>query len=142
MQYAQTIEKRKYRNLVCNEYSWGAWPMRILNICTFACTSENGALILYFKKYNFENLKKLQNIVNIFLFFIKISCQSKEFPLSKQSPFTSTPPFPENYFIPTFNHKLQDIIHSFLKRGGGGFWLCIKNNFWSYKNWKQNQKNL
>ena len=27
---------------------------------------------------NFENLKKLQSIVHIFVFFIKISCQSKE----------------------------------------------------------------
>ena len=39
-----------------------------------------------FHKISFKNLKKLERIVNIFVFFIKISCQSKEPSLSKQSP--------------------------------------------------------
>ena len=46
--------------------------MQILNICVFASTSENGALILYVKKIYFENFKNLQSIVNIFIFFIRI----------------------------------------------------------------------
>ena len=37
-----------------------------------------------FPRNNFENLK-LQRIENIFICFIKLSCQSKESPLSKQS---------------------------------------------------------
>ena len=49
----------------------------------------------------FENLKKLESVVNSFAFSIKISCQSKEFPLSKQSPlFSPTPPFLEKIFHP------------------------------------------
>ena len=46
--------------------------MWILNIFVFASSTENEALILYFKKNNFENLKILQSIINIFV-FIKIS---------------------------------------------------------------------
>ena len=68
--------------------------MWILNICVFASTSENGALILYFRKYNFESFKKLQSIVNIFVFFIEIRYQSKESNLH----FSPTPPFPEKIF--------------------------------------------
>ena len=76
--------------------------MWILNICVFASTSEKGALILSLKKNSFENLKKFQSFVNIFVFFIKVSCQSKEPPLSKQSfPFGARPPFLEKIFIPT-----------------------------------------
>ena len=49
-----------------------------------------------FQKINFENVKKLQNIV---VFYIKISSQNKEPPpLSKQSPFSSTSPFQEEIF--------------------------------------------
>ena len=33
-----------------------------------------------FHKTNFEKLKKLESIVNIFVFFVKISCQRKESP--------------------------------------------------------------
>ena len=61
--------------------------MWILNICLFASASEIGALILYFTKLILGIKKKLESIVNIFVFFIKISCQSKETPLSKQSSF-------------------------------------------------------
>ena len=49
--------------------------MWILTIFIFASASE---IMLRFKKTNFENLIKLQNIVNIFVFSIKIPCQSKE----------------------------------------------------------------
>ena len=57
-------------------------------------TSENGALIYYFKKKIILKIKKkLQSIVNILAFLIKFSCQSKESPLSKQSPFGPNPPF-------------------------------------------------
>ena len=49
--------------------------MRILNICVFASTSDNRALILYFQKKNLKIKKK--------------TCQSKE------SPFSPTPPFQE-----------------------------------------------
>ena len=50
MTHADYLEKRKFKNLVCTEHSWESWPMWILNICIFASTSENGALILYLKK--------------------------------------------------------------------------------------------
>ena len=77
----QIIQKKEmWKNIVCNEYFLEASPIWILNICVFASASENGELILYFKKNNFENWKKLQSTANIFVFFIKISCQSKECP--------------------------------------------------------------
>ena len=40
-------------------------------ICTFASTSENEPLILYFKKIILKIYKKLSSIVNIFVFFYK-----------------------------------------------------------------------
>ena len=47
----------------------------------------NLALVLCFKKKNdFENLRKSESILIFLSFFIKISYQSKESPLSKQSP--------------------------------------------------------
>ena len=53
------------------------------------------------KKKKIENLQKLQSIVNIFVFFIKSSCQSKSLSLSEQSPpFSPTPPFLEKKFHP------------------------------------------
>ena len=45
--------------------------------------------MLYFKK-NLK-IKKLPSIVNIFVFFIKISCRSKESLLSKKSPLLFQP---------------------------------------------------
>ena len=59
------------------------WEYEIQNIYVSATNHENGARILYFKENNFENLVKLQSIVNNLVFFIKNSCQSKESPLSK-----------------------------------------------------------
>ena len=83
-----------------------------LNLCVntrvFSSISENGALILYFKQNHFENLKKLQSIVNIFVFFVKISCQSKESPLSKQSPFSPIPSFLEKIFHPHPYCKIRE----------------------------------
>ena len=46
--------------------------MLILNICILASTSENGALVLFFKKVILKILKSWK------AFFIKISRQSKE----------------------------------------------------------------
>ena len=56
----------------------------MLNICVFVSTSKNGALILSFKKKknSFENFKKFQSFVNIFVFFYK-SFMSKQ----RTSPF-------------------------------------------------------
>ena len=51
--------------------------MWILNIWVLASASEIGALILYFTKLILRIQKKLENIVNISVFFIKISCESK-----------------------------------------------------------------
>ena len=65
--------------------------MLILNICVFASTSENEVLIFYFKKIILK-IKKNCLALSIFLsFFIKILCQSKEFPLSTQSTLQSNP---------------------------------------------------
>ena len=61
-----------------------------LNICVFASASEIGALILYFTKL--IQKKALKSILNVFVFFIKTSCQGKE------SPLYPTPPFLEKIF--------------------------------------------
>ena len=54
-----------------------------------------------FQKTDFENSKKLESIVNIFVFFIEISSESKESPLSRQfSLFSSTRLFLEKIFHP------------------------------------------
>ena len=96
----------------------------------FASCSEDGALILYLKKNNFENFRKLQGIVNIFVFFIKISCQSKESPFLNNPPLVQPLPFLKKYFIPTL--FLEKIFHprqirgsqSSPYKGEGGFELC------------------
>ena len=45
-----------------------------------------------FQKHNVENLRNLKSLVNVFVFFVKIWCESKESPLSKQCPpFAPTP---------------------------------------------------
>ena len=44
------------------------------------------ALILYSTKLILGIKKKLESILNIFVFFIKISCQSKEFPSFLNNP--------------------------------------------------------
>ena len=42
----------------------------------------------------FENSRKLESVINSVVFCIKISCQSKEFPLSKKfPPLVQTHPF-------------------------------------------------
>ena len=60
--------------------------MWILDICIFASASEIRALILYSTKLILGIKKKLESILNIFVFFIKISCQSKEFPSFLNNP--------------------------------------------------------
>ena len=77
--------------------------MWILNICEFASASENGALILYFTK--------LESIVYIFVFVLKISRQSKNPPLL---PFVQPHPFYKKYFIPTLIAKLEEVNAPFL----------------------------
>ena len=73
-----------------------------------------------FHKTNFENSKKLESIVNIFVFFIKMSCQSKESPLSKQSPLYSNPTLSgKKYFISILIAKLEELNPSpFVDSGG------------------------
>ena len=54
-----------------------------------------------FLKNNFENLKKLQSIVNIFVFFIKILCQ-------RITPFLNNPPFsPTSLFLEKIFHPRE-----------------------------------
>ena len=70
-----------------------------------------------FHKTKFGNSKKLESIVNIFVFFTKISCQSKESPLSKQfHPYSPTPLFLEEIFHP---HPFCQIRAEKLRKGEG-----------------------
>ena len=61
--------------------------MWILNICFFASASEIGAPDFIFHKTIFLGIQKNWKALQIFfVFFIKISCKSKEPNLSKQFP--------------------------------------------------------
>ena len=74
-----------------------------------------------FQKNYFENLKNLQSFVNIFAFFIKISCQSIEFPLSKQSTTLSLTPLcleKKDHFHPF--GQVRESQAPLYKGGGGG----------------------
>ena len=79
---------------------------------------------LYFKRNNFENLKKLQSIVNIFVFFIKISRQNKESPpfLNNHSFSTRNPPFLKRVFQPHPYCQIRGSQSPLCQ--GGGFELC------------------
>ena len=70
--------------------------MWILNICLFT----SGALILYFAKLILRIQKKLESIINIFIFFIKISCKAKNPPFLDNTPLSPTPPFLQKIFDP------------------------------------------
>ena len=75
-----------------------------------------------FYETNFENSKKLESIVNIFI-FIKISCQSKESPLSKKIlPFSPTPSYLEKIFLPNPYCQIRESQSSspFVKGGEVG----------------------
>ena len=76
--------------------------MRILNICVFASTSENEALVLYL----LWKLKKNGKHFNIFVFFIKLLCQSKESPLSKNSLLYSNPFLSRKKYFNPMLHKV------------------------------------
>ena len=86
---------------------------------------------IYISKKYFENWKKLQRIVNLFVFLIKISCQSKE-----SSLFLNNPPLYSNsclsrkkYLIPTLIGKLEEVPH-FIKGDSNCECTSIKENKW------------
>ena len=65
--------------------------------------------------------EKIGEHFNIFVFYIKISCQSKESLLSKRSHLYS-PTFPyleKIYFLPTLSAKLEELNQSPMQRSGG-----------------------
>ena len=95
--------------------------MWILNICIFASTSENGALILYFKKIILKIQKKPNKQTNKKLKHCKyfsIFCKNV---MSKQrlTLFSLTPPFLEKIFHPTLIGKLEEVHSPFINGGGG-----------------------
>ena len=63
-------------NAYCKEYVRSGGTLFDSLIC------KNRALIYISKNY-FEILKRLQSIVNIFVFFIKKSCQSNQSPIAR-----------------------------------------------------------
>ena len=92
-----------------------------------------------FQKNYFENLKNLQSFVNIFAFFIKISCQSIEFPLSKQSTTLSLTPLcleKKDHFHPFGQVRESQAPLYKGGGGGGGRTLTCFEVFWSLKGFK------
>ena len=90
--------------------------MWILNMCIFASLSENGALI--FKKSNFENLKKLQSTVNIFVFPYKNVMLKQRIPLFLNNPhFSLTPPFLKKIFHPYPYYQIRGSQSPLIKGG-------------------------
>lgn len=105
------------------------WEYEIQNIYVFATNHENGVRILYFKENNFENLVKLQSIVNNLIFFIKISCQTKESPLSKPPPsFSLILLFLEKIFLPHSYCQIRGTQSPIYKRGGRGLRIMNMNH--------------
>ena len=103
-----------------------------------------------FQKNNFENSEKLQSIVNIFVFFVKVSYQSKEsLPFLNSPPFSSTPPF---LFHPHPHCQIRGSQSPLCKeggwRGGEGAWtICslfhlgrcnkvTQSWHWNFEGWK------
>ena len=109
-------------------------PLWILDIFVLYLWKWSTKVI--FQKNNFENLKNLQSFVNIFAFFIKISCQGIESPLSKQSTTLSlTPPCLEkkDHFHPFGQiRESQAPLH----KGGGIRTMTCFEVFWSLKGFK------
>ena len=72
------------------------------------------------KKLILKIKKNLQSIVNIFIFFIKILCQSKEYPLPKQSPLIPTLPLLEKIFhpYPCQIAKLEEVNPPLFRKDG------------------------
>ena len=103
------------------------WILDMFVLCLWKWSTK-----VIFQKNNFENLKNLQSFVNIFAFFIKISCQGIESPLSKQSTTLSlTPPCLEKKIISTLLAKLEKVKHHSIKGGGRGgefeLWHVLKS---------------
>ena len=72
-------EKRKYEKKLWLIYlrSLTYVDIKYMRFCLW---KWNWGTDFIFHKTSFGTSKKLESIVNIFVFFIKISCQSKEFP--------------------------------------------------------------
>ena len=82
---------------------------------------------LIFRKTDFNNSKKLESIVNVFVFFIKASFQSKEFPPFLNNPAISSliqpHPFWKKYFIPSLLPNHRNSIPPFVTRSGFQLWI-------------------
>ena len=102
--------------------------MWILNICVFSSTSETGALILYFSKL-ILGIQKTEKHCKYFFFFTKISCQSEESPISKQSPlFSPTPPILEkDISSPPLLSNYRTQSPPLIKEVGFELWVFSEN---------------
>ena len=102
--------------------------MKILNIWVFACTSENGAPILHFKK----TILKLESILMFLSFLLKFHVKLQKFTCQpyflNNTPLVQPIPFQKEYFIPTLIAKLEEVNHSFVK-GEGRFEICTSYSY-------------
>ena len=101
-QHMQIIQKKENMKIsfVINIYEK-------LNVCGYIKYMHFCLLLVkmwyrIFQKTNFQNSKKLESIVNIFVFLEKLHVRAKNPPLSKQSLFILTPPFLEKSFYPPY----------------------------------------
>ena len=106
------------------------WEYEIQNIYVFATNHENGVRILYFKENNFENLVKLQSIVNNLIFFIKMSNVKPKSPpfLSPPPPFSLILLFLEKIFLPHSYCQIRGTQSPIYKRGGRGLRIMNMNH--------------
>ena len=101
----QIIKKKKYEKLFCNIYE----KLNSYQMYVFLPLPVKMGHWFYISKKMIIKIKKKKNgkhfnIFVFFVFFIKVSCQKKESPLSRKK-----------YFIPTFTGKFEEVNTPFVK---------------------------
>ena len=128
-QHMQIIQKKENMKIsfVINIYEK-------LNVCGYIKYMHFCLLLVkmwyrIFQKTNFQNSKKLESIVNIFVFLEKLHVRAKNPPLSKQSLFILTPPFLEKSFYPPYCQIREVNPPPLFKRGDSSYGFCIRYGF-------------
>ena len=127
-QHMQIIQKKENMKIsfVINIYEK-------LNICGYIKYKHFCLLLVkmwhcIFQKTNFQNSKKLESIVNIFVFLEKLHVRAKIPPFLNNPSLFQPYPFQKKVFIPLIA-KLEKSIPPLCKRGDSSYGFCIRYGF-------------